>query len=266
MSKKAIIGIGTLVVLMVFAAACTPQSPEETSATAEAPEAVIVATEVVEEMAEPEEDAEHSEEMSEESSEADVESGDEEVMDESGAAGVVAFEIVQAESEARFSLGELLRGNPKTVVGVTDQVTGDFQVDFDNPTNSQVGVIQINADTLSTDNNFRNGAIQKFILDTSQYEFIIFTPTSYAGLPESVDFGEAVSFMITGDLTIRDLTNQVTFEATVTPVSETRLEGYASTIIARADYNLTIPEVQQVAEVDEEVLLEIEFVAALTDN
>ncbi len=47
-------------------------------------------------------------------------------MDETAVTGVVAFEIVQAESEARFTLGGLLNGNPKTVVGVTDQIAGEF--------------------------------------------------------------------------------------------------------------------------------------------
>ncbi len=266
MSKKAFISIGIFILLTAIIAACSPQTSEETSIPTEP---VAVETEEIEEadeeMAE-ENTAAHSDEMGEETAEADTESDAEQPMEESSVSGVVAFEIAQAESESRFSLGELLRGNPKTVVGVTDQVTGDLQVDYDNPMNSQIGAIQINADTLTTDNNFRNGAIQKFVLETSQYEYITFTPTSIVGLPESITFGEAISFTIIGDLNIKDVTNQVTFEAKVTPVSNTRLEGYASTIVAHADYNITIPEVQQVADVDEEVLLEIEFVAVPVGN
>ena len=261
MSKKALLGIGILLLMTAIAVACTPQESEASSPATDTSQVEAEAAEAVDTDQSDSEpaDAEPGDASSTESSEADSESGDE-VM------GAVAFVIVQAESEARFSLGELLRGNPKTVVGVTDQVKGEFQVDFENPANSQVGVIQINADTLTTDNSFRNGAIQRFILETSQYEYITFTPTSITGLPESVSFGEAATFMINGDLSIKDVTNQVTFEANVTPVSETRLEGYASTIVAHADYNITIPEVQQVAEVDEEVLLEIEFVAAPSGN
>ena len=85
-------------------------------------------------------------------------------------------------------------------------------------------------------------------------------------MPESVAVGDTVTFEITGNLTIRDITKEAVFEATLTVVSDTRFEGLASTIVARADYNLTIPEVQQVASVDEEVLLEIEFAAAPTGN
>jgi len=250
MSKKPIIGIGLVALLSVISAACAPKASEATSVPAET--GPIETVPVVEAS---------SEEMIEEDSEA----GDQ-AIEETSSAGAIAFAIIPAESQASFTLGELLRGSPKTVIGVTDQVSGEIEVDFENPTNSQVGVIQINADTLTTDNNFRNGAIQRFILKTSTYEYITFAPTSVAGIPESVNFGEVVTFTITGDLTIRDITNEVKFETTVTVVSETRLEGQASSIVAHADYDLTIPEVQQVAEVDEEVLLEIEFVAEPTGN
>jgi hypothetical protein len=54
----------------------------------------------------------------------------------------------------------------------------------------------------------------------------------------------------------------VTFTTTVTVISETRLQGTASTSINRADFELQIPNVASVANVDEVVLLEIEFVAA----
>ncbi|KAA3648819.1 MAG: YceI family protein [Chloroflexi bacterium] len=172
-----------------------------------------------------------------------------------------AFEIVQSESEARFSLGELLSGVPTTVVGVTDQVAGAIQIDLETPANSQVGVIQINARTLVTDSDRRNRAMQNQILDTGSYEFITFSPTAITGMPETITMGESYVFQITGDLTIRDITQSVTFDVAAILVSETRLEGLASATVARADYQLTIPDVPIVADVDEEVLIELEFVA-----
>jgi hypothetical protein len=98
-------------------------------------------------------------------------------------------------------------------------------------------------------------------VEAVKFEFINFAPTAVDGLPDSVTLGEAFSFQITGNLTIRDITNQVTFEATVTPVSETRLEGAATATIQRGDYNLAIPNVPNVADVSEDVQLEVDFVA-----
>lgn len=171
------------------------------------------------------------------------------------------FEILPAESQVRFILDEDLRGVRTTVVGATDQVAGQLALDLADPGATQVGIIQVNARTLLTDNNFRNNAIRNRILNTDQFEFITFTPTEVRGLPASAAIGDPVSFEIEGDLTIRDITNPVAFTVTATPVTTDRLEGQASATVDRADYNLVIPQVDGVANVDEAVRLEIDFVA-----
>jgi polyisoprenoid-binding protein YceI len=177
-------------------------------------------------------------------------------------AGVLrVYEISQADSQVRFELNEELRGQPKTVVGVTDQVAGELAVNLSDLASTQVGVIQINARTLATDNNFRNRAIQNQILDTGAHEFITFTPTSVDGLPASAAVGEEVTFTVSGDLTIRDITQPVVFTVNATAVSEGELAGTASAVVLRADFGLEIPSVPNVANVEEEVELYIDFVA-----
>ncbi|MCL4264300.1 MAG: YceI family protein [Anaerolineae bacterium] len=171
------------------------------------------------------------------------------------------YEISQEESQVSFTLDEDLRGLRNTVIGVTDQVAGQIAVNLQDLAATQVGIIQVNARTFATDNEFRNNAISNQILDTNDYEFITFTPTAVNDLPDSVAVGETVSFEIVGDLTIRDITQEVTFTVTVTAVTEERLEGTASTQVLRGDYNLTIPEVPGVANVTDEVLLELTLVA-----
>ena len=107
----------------------------------------------------------------------------------------------------------------------------------------------------------RNRAIKNEILNTNEYEFITFAPSLVEGLPESVSVGEPVTFTIGGDLTIRDVTNEATFEVEATAVSEGEISGMASAVVQRADYNLNIPSVPNVANVEEEVELTINFVA-----
>jgi polyisoprenoid-binding protein YceI len=175
------------------------------------------------------------------------------------------FEIRQEGSEVRFTLGEILAGQPNTVIGVTDQVAGQIAVDLDQLQATQLGVIQINARTLMTDNEFRNRSIRTRILQTDDYEFITFTPTAIEGLPDSTTIGETVSFQVVGELTIRDVTQLVAFDVNVTPVSETELSGLGATTVMRADFDLVIPSVEDVADVEEAVLLEIEFVATAVD-
>lgn len=181
----------------------------------------------------------------------------------SASTAATLFRIVQDESEVRFSITEDLRGVPTNPIGVTNQVAGDILVDLGTPANTRVGTIRIDARTLTTDSEFRNRAIRAEILESSkdEYEYIDFTPTAVTGLPAQITVGQAVTFQITGDLKIRDITNSVTFDVTATLTSDDRLEGSATTQVTRAMYNLQIPNAPGVANVSDEVDLSIDFVA-----
>jgi polyisoprenoid-binding protein YceI len=176
-------------------------------------------------------------------------------------ASPITFEIVPAESQARFLIDEVLRGDPITVVGATDQVAAQFTIDPNDLFATQVGIIQVNARTLATDNDFRNRAIKNRILVTDVYEFVTFTPTEVVGLPQNGVAGEAYTFQIVGDLTITDVTRQVTFDVVATATSETRIEGVATAAFLYTDFELFIPDAPAVDTVDDEVRLELEFVA-----
>lgn len=176
-------------------------------------------------------------------------------------AAAQTFEIVQAESQARFLIDEVLQGAPVKVVGATDQVAGQIAIDVSNPQNSVVGPIQINARTLTTDNDFRNRAIKNAILNTNEFEFVTFTPQTLSGLPATAAVGTPFTFQVTGELTIKDVTRPATFEVTVTPISETQIEGLATTTILYRDYELNIPDSPAVDTVADEVVLELDFVA-----
>lgn len=250
--------------ILLFVAACgLLQEPEEASGPIEA-----VPLEITPEEPEPTpqpEDTPTVEEEPEPTEEPAVPEPTEEPTEEpaeSTGGGLVILTINPENSQVRFELNEELRGEPKTVVGTTDQVAGEIAVDRTDLSSTQVGIIQVNARTLVTDNDFRNRAIQNEILNTGEHEFITFTPTAVNGLPDSVDIGETVNFTIVGDLTIRDITNEVTFDVEATLVSETELAGTASTVVTREAYNLNIPSVPNVANVEEEVELYIDFMAS----
>ena len=149
------------------------------------------------------------------------------------------------------------------MVGTTNQVAGDFIVDFGNLGASEMGTLRINVRTLRTPEERRDRAIRSRILESAsdEFEFITFEPVNLVGLPESVEMGQPAAFQIVGNLTIRNITREVTFDAELTLAAPDRVEGTAVTVIQRPDYNLTIPSVPFVASVDEDVLLGITFVA-----
>lgn len=243
--RKAFVSSVVLIVVALLATACVLQEPEEASAPIEAIPLDNRAT--GDEAAAPETGAESET------------AGPEAALDENM---VQIYEIVQAETEARFELDEDLRGQRQTVVGITDQVAGQIAFGYDDLSTAAVGPIQINARTLATDNRMRNRAINNFILNTGDFEFITFEPGEVIGLPTNVEVGDTVEFTMVGDLTIRAVTNQVEFDVVATLVSADRFEGSASTTVTRGDYGLQIPSVPNVANVEEEVLLTIDFVAA----
>jgi polyisoprenoid-binding protein YceI len=171
-----------------------------------------------------------------------------------------SFELTEASS-ATFRIDEELRGSPVTVVGTSGIVLGRIEIDPDDLSNSQIGEILINARDFETDSGLRNRAIRGPILDTEAFEFISFVPSSIEGLEGSASVGDELSFTVSGDLTIRDITQPVTFEVDAVLTSGSTIEGTATTVVERGPFGLVIPSVPSVANVAEEVPLSLDFVA-----
>jgi polyisoprenoid-binding protein YceI len=179
----------------------------------------------------------------------------------SSPSGLPVFQISQTDSKAQFTIYEELMGQPNNVVGTTNQIAGQIGVNFNDLSTAQVGEIQIDARTLTTDSNQRNRMIQNRILNTGSFEYITFTPTQISGLSGSAKIGQPLQFQITGNLTIQDVTKPVTFNVTAQAVSNSQISGTATATVQRSDFNLQIPSVPRVANVGEQVTLQIDFVA-----
>lgn len=176
-----------------------------------------------------------------------------------------AYVIDQSQSTASFQIDEVLRGEPKTVVGVTDQVAGQVAVEPNDLGASQFSDIVINARTFQTDSDQRNRAIRGPVILNSasdEFEFITFSPTSVDGLDgETAQVGSSYQFSVSGDLTIRGTTAPVDFDVTVEMVDDATLVGSATATVLRSDFGIGIPNVPSVADVSDEVILSLEFTA-----
>lgn len=169
------------------------------------------------------------------------------------------FELAD-ESTVTFELDEDLRGQPTRVVATNDEVAGQFRFDPADPAATEIGTIVIAAQSFVTDQRNRDRAIRGPILDAAAVPTIEFTPTEVEGLEGQVEVGETVEFTVTGDLTIREVTNPVTFEAAATLAAADRVEGSAIATVLRSDFDLQIPSVASVANVSDEVLIRLDFV------
>jgi polyisoprenoid-binding protein YceI len=169
--------------------------------------------------------------------------------------------IDSSRASATFTVDEVLRGSPYTVVGKTDQVAGRFTFDPANPSAARLDTITVDARTLATDDASRNRALGNRILDSNTYEYITFTAGELSKLPASVSVGEPFSFEASGDLTIKGVSRPATFVVTLKPAADGSLSGSATSTVAYADWGVSIPSVPFVASVGQEATLALSFEA-----
>ena len=176
--------------------------------------------------------------------------------------GSIHFKLLPGDTVASFALTEVLYGALKTVTGTTSEVQGGLTVDFSNPGKAGLDPIEIAAGSFVTDSGRRDGAIRRFILDAGNYPLIRFVPESIGGLPDKVKAGDQLMLTVSGDLTIVDVTRSEAFSVSVLVVSEQLLQGEATVTVLRSNYGLRIPSLPFLADVADEVVLTIRFVAA----
>lgn len=180
------------------------------------------------------------------------------------------YRILPSESVVEFRVGETLRGSRFIAVGTTSAVAGDvFVTKMGDTTSFAFGKLTVNAKTFKTDNSRRDGAIARFILKSEDAgnEFIVFVPKIISDDRTNQDGAKNDVFNITGDLTIAGVTKPVTFKLTLSTeggtglATATTLSGIAMAEVKRSDFNLTIPSVPFVADVDDVVTVTVRVVA-----
>lgn len=159
---------------------------------------------------------------------------------------------------ATFEIQETLRGDPKLVVGTTTEVAGDIGITNDHV---KLGEIKLDARTLMTDNEKRTGALNRLILKTTEpgNEYITVLPlaTDFAG---EIELGKPITFKSITNLTISGVTREVPFDVMMTVTAE-RVTGVASAKIKRSDFNIVIPNLAFIANVDDEFPIRVEVIA-----
>ena len=157
-----------------------------------------------------------------------------------------------------FRIDEVLRGEDFTAVGATRDLTGEIAAAPGATTSLRFGRIKVNARTLKTDSQQRDGAIARLILKSEDpaNEFIVFDPTD-------LTLATSTSEMtLSGNLTVSGVTKPVAFTGNVSR-NASQLLGQFQTTLKRSDFNLEIPSVPFVASVADLVKVKVNFVAVL---
>jgi polyisoprenoid-binding protein YceI len=173
------------------------------------------------------------------------------------------FMIVPEESQVSYEVGEVfLNQNNRfnVAIGVTSLVSGEIIVDRGNPQNSAIGPISVDISDFTSDSGRRDNAIRSRFLESSRYPISTFTPLEIQGLPESYQEGDQITFQVTGDLTVRETTRPVTFKVSLSGEGNT-MTGEAETTILMSDFGFGPISIGGILNTEDEVRIRFTFVA-----
>lgn len=176
-------------------------------------------------------------------------------------AGEVRFVIASGSSEARFRVTEQLAGRnlPNDAVGATKEVSGTVVL-RGNQVVSEQSRITVDMRTLRTDQAQRDNFIQRNTLETDRFPTATFVLREIRGLPTPLPTSGEHRFQLVGDLTIHGVTVPATWETTATFTPQ-QVSGQAKSAWKFADFNMTQPRVPLVLSIEDNIRLEIDFVA-----
>jgi len=166
--------------------------------------------------------------------------------------------LVPDKSQASYRVREQLANLsfPSDAVGTTHDFTGTIAIKPDGTIESSESKFVVNLATLTSDRSQRDGFIKRAVLQTSQYPTAVFVPTQVIGLASPLPQSGDVAFKLIGDLTIRNVTKQVTWDVTG-KIQGNELIGQATTAFTFDTFNLTQPHVSVVLSVDNNIKLEL---------
>ena len=158
-------------------------------------------------------------------------------------------------SFAGFRVDEVLNSiGDFTAVGRTADVSGSIEL---SNTALVAATVEVTMSTLRTDNSFRDGRIYG-ALNTSEFPKAIFTLAEPVELPAGMADGAAFSGSAEGDLTIKGVTNRVTFNLQAQLVGDI-IVAVGSSDVMFSDYGVTTPTAPIVVSVEDHGIMEFQL-------
>lgn len=182
------------------------------------------------------------------------------------AATGVTLELVEG-SQVRYRVREQLAGIsfPSDAVGVAPGVSGAIVLGADGQVVRGASKLTLDLRTFKSDQDMRDGYIQRRTLTTDKFPFAEFVPTRVEGLPYPfpTEPPAQAGFLLVGDMTLRGVTREVTWKVVAT-FRDDRVSGIATTSFPFSYFNLEKPSLARLLSVDDTIHLEMEFRARPT--
>ena len=169
------------------------------------------------------------------------------------AAGFDGEWVATADSEFGYRVEEVLAGVNTTAVGRSNEIDGSLTVDG---TSVPAVDVEVQVDTITSDKSQRDGVFAGRVMNSGEFPTATFHLTEPIELGTIPADGEQVTATATGDLTLRGVTNSVTFDVTA-QATDGRIGVLGSIPVVFSDYGIDNPSFGTVKTEDDGL---IEFV------
>lgn len=187
------------------------------------------------------------------------------------AEGARRFVVVPAESSASYVVTEEFFGGALAkygiaagigdVTGRTNEVAGELHLRLDNPQNALAfGEFTVNLPSLTSDRNQRDGWIRENALESNRFPVAKFVAKEIQNAPATYIEGTEVTFQLVGDLTVREITQPVTFDVTATLIGDT-IKGVATAPMQITDFGFDPPDFANTLTVANDFTIRVDLTA-----
>jgi polyisoprenoid-binding protein YceI len=168
--------------------------------------------------------------------------------------------VTAPDSRARYRVREQLAGLdfPSDAVGETTAVTGTLVLGADGSVVAEESSFTVDLTTLKTDNDRRDGYVQRRTLETAEYPEATMMVQELRDLPYPLPTSGTHSFTLSGELTLHGVTRATVWEVTA-DFGEEAITGQARTSFDFAAFDIAVPSVARVLSVADNIRLELDF-------
>jgi polyisoprenoid-binding protein YceI len=153
-------------------------------------------------------------------------------------------------SELGYRVEEILFGVNTAGVGRTNDITGSLTIDGTQVTAAE---FEVDMATVESDDSRRDGQFRGRIMTVAEFptaDFVLTEPIELGEIPAP---GEQITATATGDLTLRGVTNSVTFDVTA-QLQNDRIGVLGNIPVVFADYDIVNPSIAGITTEDNGLL------------
>jgi polyisoprenoid-binding protein YceI len=163
-------------------------------------------------------------------------------------------------NEARYRVREQLLHHdlPNDAIGKTTAITGAIAFDGKGTLDTAASKIIIDVTTLKSDQERRDGYVQRRLLETDQYPTVVFVPTAIRGAGWPLASAGPTAFDLSGMLTVHGVTRPTVWHIKAQGDGGD-VTGTGYTRFTFNDVSLQQPHVPVVLSVADTIMLEYDF-------